>query len=298
MDLITPFISYIENEKRYSYNTVLAYFKDVTQFSDFLFKNFDNIELTNANFRHIRAWIVYLIENSLEARSVNRKLSSLNKFYKYLIREKIVKFNPTEKVISPKNKKRLPVFVEEKQMLNLINDIDFGNGFIGLRNKLVITLLYGTGIRLSELISIKIEDIDFYENSIKVLGKRNKERIIPFGNKLKIELKQYVIERTKVNPIIAGSKTNYLFITEKGLSLYPKLVYRIVTHYIGIVATIEKKSPHVLRHTFATHLLNNGADLNAIKELLGHANLAATQVYTHNSFEKLKNIYKKAHPRV
>jgi len=177
-------------------------------------------------------------------------------------------------------------------MLNLTTNIDFGNGFIGLRNKLVITLLYGTGIRLSELISLKIEDIDFYENSIKVLGKRNKERIIPFGNQLKIELKQYIIERAKVN-----SKTNNVFVTEKGLSFYPKLVYRIVTHYIGMVATIEKKSPHILRHTFATHLLNNGADLNAIKELLGHANLAATQVYTHNSFEKLRNIYKKAHPR-
>ncbi|NCO54652.1 MAG: integrase [Bacteroidetes bacterium CG02_land_8_20_14_3_00_31_25] len=292
MDLITHFVGYIKNEKRYSSNTVLAYFNDISQFSEFLIKNFARIELKNASFRHVRSWIVSLMENSIEARSVNRKLSSLNIFYKFLIRENIVKFNPTEKIIPPKNKKRLPIFIEEKQMLNLTTNIDFGNGFIGLRNKLVITLLYGTGIRLSELISLKIEDIDFYENSIKVLGKRNKERIIPFGNQLKIELKQYIIERAKVN-----SKTNNVFVTEKGLSFYPKLVYRIVTHYIGMVATIEKKSPHILRHTFATHLLNNGADLNAIKELLGHANLAATQVYTHNSFEKLRNIYKKAHPR-
>jgi integrase/recombinase XerC len=292
MDLITHFVGYIKNEKRYSSNTVLAYFNDISQFSEFLIKNFARIQLTNASFRHVRAWIVNLMENSIEARSVNRKLSSLNIFYKFLIREKIVKFNPTEKIIPPKNKKRLPIFIEEKQMLNLITNIDFGNGFIGLRNKLVITLLYGTGIRLSELISLKTEDIDFYENSIKVLGKRNKERIIPFGNQLKIELKQYIIERAKVN-----SKTNNVFVTEKGLSFYPKLVYRIVTHYIGMVATIEKRSPHILRHTFATHLLNNGADLNAIKELLGHANLAATQVYTHNSFEKLRNIYRKAHPR-
>ncbi|OFX32800.1 MAG: integrase [Bacteroidetes bacterium GWA2_32_17] len=292
MDLITHFVGYIKNEKRYSSNTVLAYFNDISQFSEFLIKNFARIELKNASFRHVRSWIVSLMENSIEARSVNRKLSSLNTFYKFLIREKIVKFNPTEKIIPPKNKKRLPIFIEEKQMLNLTTNIDFGNGFIGLRNKLVITLLYGTGIRLSELISLKIEDIDFYENSIKVLGKRNKERIIPFGNQLKIELKQYIIERAKVN-----SKTNNVFVTEKGLSFYPKLVYRIVTHYIGMVATVEKKSPHVLRHTFATHLLNNGADLNAIKELLGHANLAATQVYTHNSFEKLRNIYKKTHPR-
>jgi len=292
MDLITHFVGYIKNEKRYSSNTVLAYFNDISQFSEFLIKNFARIELKNASFRHVRSWIVSLMENSIEARSVNRKLSSLNIFYKFLIRENIVKFNPTEKIIPPKNKKRLPIFIEEKQMLNLTTNIDFGNGFIGLRNKLVITLLYGTGIRLSELISLKIEDINFYENSIKVLGKRNKERIIPFGNQLKIELKQYIIERAKVN-----SKTNNVFVTEKGLSFYPKLVYRIVTHYIGMVATIEKKSPHILRHTFATHLLNNGADLNAIKELLGHANLAATQVYTHNSFEKLRNIYKKAHPR-
>ena len=282
MDLITHFVGYIKNEKRYSSNTVLAYFNDISQFSEFLIKNFARIELKNASFRHVRSWIVSLMENSIEARSVNRKLSSLNTFYKFLIREKIVKFNPTEKIIPPKNKKRLPIFIEEKQMLNLTTNIDFGNGFIGLRNKLVITLLYGTGIRLSELISLKIEDIDFYENSIKVLGKRNKERIIPFGNQLKIELKQYIIERAKVN-----SKTNNVFVTEKGLSFYPKLVYRIVTHYIGMVATVEKKSPHVLRHTFATHLLNNGADLNAIKELLGHASVQTTQVYAHIRMEDL-----------
>ena len=282
MDLITHFVGYIKNEKRYSSNTVLAYFNDISQFSEFLIKNFARIELKNASFRHVRSWIVSLMENSIEARSVNRKLSSLNIFYKFLIREKIVKFNPTEKIIPPKNKKRLPIFIEEKQMLNLTTNIDFGNGFIGLRNKLVITLLYGTGIRLSELISLKIEDIDFYENSIKVLGKRNKERIIPFGNQLKIELKQYIIERAKVN-----SKTNNVFVTEKGLSFYPKLVYRIVTHYIGMVATVEKKSPHVLRHTFATHLLNNGADLNAIKELLGHASVQTTQVYAHIRMEDL-----------
>lgn len=292
MDLINSFAGYIKNEKRYSPNTVIAYFNDINQFSDFILKNFDGINLTNATYRHVRAWVVNLIENFIEARSVNRKLSSLNIFYKFLMREKIVKYNPTEKIIPPKNKKRLPIFVEEKQMLDLTTNINFGSGFVGKRNKLVITLLYGTGIRLAELISLKIEDVDLYENTIKVLGKRNKERIIPFGIQLRNDLEQYIKIREQLN-----SQVNNLFITEKGLQFYPKLVYRVVKQHIGLVSSIEKKSPHVLRHTFATHLLNNGADLNAIKELLGHANLAATQVYTHNSFEKLRNIYKKAHPR-
>lgn len=292
MSLIDSFVSYIKNEKRYSLNTVVAYFNDLNQFLAFINSNFKAVELNNANHRHVRAWIVFLIENSLEPRSVNRKLSSLNKFYKFLLREKIVNFNPTEKIIPPKNKKRLPIFIEENQMLELTQNIEFENGFVGERNKLIVTLFYGTGIRLSELIFLKINDIDFSDNTIKVLGKRNKERIVPFGNQLKNDLEHFMLSRSLIN-----SNVSNLFITEKGQQLYPKLVYRVVKHYIGLVATIEKKSPHVLRHTFATHLLNNGADLNAIKELLGHANLAATQVYTHNSFEKLRNIYKKAHPR-
>ena len=292
MDVIGAFVGYIQNEKRYSAHTVNAYSRDIEQFSVFLSENFSGIDILNSNFRHIRLWIVSLMEQKNEARSVNRKLSTLNSFYKYLLREKLVSFNPTDKVTSPKNKKRLPVFVEEKPMTGLFDKVDFGGDYKGMRNRLILTIFYMTGIRLSELITIKIKDVDLHENTIKVLGKRNKERIIPFGAGLRKEILQYLKVRVEV-----ASELDFLFLTEKGEKLYPKLVYRIVHYYIGMVATIEKKSPHVLRHTFATHLLNNGADLNAIKELLGHANLAATQVYTHNSFEKLRSIYNKAHPR-
>ncbi len=291
MDVIGAFGGYIQNEKRYSAHTVNAYLRDLNQFATFLTSSFNGINPLNANFRHVRSWVVNLMEQKNEARSVNRKLSTLNTFYKYLLREKLVIFNPTEKVTSPKNKKRLPVFVEEKPMSDMFTKIDFGGGYEGKRNRLILNVFYMTGIRLSELISLKISDIDFHENTLKVLGKRNKERIIPFNTGLRNEIQDYLKERNEI------STNPELFVTDKGEKLYPKLVYRVVTQYINIVATIEKKSPHVLRHTFATHLLNNGADLNAIKELLGHANLAATQIYTHNSFEKLRTIYKKAHPR-
>jgi integrase/recombinase XerC len=292
MDVVGSFVGYIKNEKRYSDHTVNAYFRDISQYVLFLSASFPDVTPINASFRHVRSWVVSLMEDSNEARTVNRKLSSLNSFYKYLLREKIVNFNPTDKIIPPKNKKRLPIFVEEKQMIDLFKEVDFGDGFIGERDKLIITLFYCTGIRLSELISLKFFDIDFHNNTIKVLGKRNKERIVPIGTILKTDMEKYLTFRNKIN-----STEHNLFISEKGSKIYAKLVYRIVNHYIGMVAVLDKKSPHILRHTFATHLLNNGADLNAIKELLGHANLAATQVYTHNSFEKLRNIYKKAHPR-
>lgn len=292
MDVVGAFCGYIQNEKRYSAHTVNAYIRDINQFCNFLNVSFNGIDPLKANYRHVRSWVVSLMDENNMPRSVNRKLSSLNSFYKYLLREKLVNFNPTDKVISPKTKKRLPTFVEEKSMVELFRDIDFGSGYIGARDCLILSLFYMTGIRLSELISLKINDVDFNENTIKVLGKRNKERIIPFGNQLHKEMKTFIEFRKDIEP-----KENFLFLTLKGESLYPRLVQRIVIHYLGIVATNEKRSPHVLRHTFATHLLNNGADLNAIKELLGHSNLAATQVYTHNSFEKLRSIYKKAHPR-
>jgi len=292
MDVVGAFCGYIQNEKRYSAHTVNAYIRDINQFCSFLNISFNGIDPLNANFRHVRSWVVNLMDLKIQPRSVNRKLSSLNSFYKYLLREKLINFNPTDKVISPKTKKRLPTFVEEKSMVELFKNIDFGEGYIGARDSLILSLFYMTGIRLSELISLKINDVDFHENTIKVLGKRNKERIIPFGIQLHKEIKTFIELRKSIE-----TKETFLFLTLKGESLYPKMVQRIVIHYLGIVATLEKRSPHVLRHTFATHLLNNGADLNAIKELLGHSNLAATQVYTHNSFEKLRTIYKKAHPR-
>jgi len=292
MDVVGSFVGYIKNEKRYSAHTVNAYIRDINQFCNFLNISFNDIDPLKANYRHVRSWVVSLMDEKIQPRSVNRKLSSLNSFYKYLLREKLINFNPTDKVIPPKSKKRLPTFVEEKSMVELFKNIDFGEGYIGSRDSLILSLFYMTGIRLSELISLKINDVDFHENTIKVLGKRNKERIIPFGIQLHKEMQAFIELRKEIE-----TKEISFFLTLKGERLYPRLVQRIVVYYLGIVATNEKRSPHVLRHTFATHLLNNGADLNAIKELLGHSNLAATQVYTHNSFEKLRTIYKKAHPR-
>jgi integrase/recombinase XerC len=292
MDAVGGFVGYIQHEKRFSQHTVRSYSNDLFQFTGFLEKEYGSISIADASYRHIRAWVVSLMEEGLEARSVNRKLSSLKTFYRYCLRERLIEKNPTEKVVPPKNKKRLPVFVEEEQMDFLFDEVSFGEGYSGIRNRMMVGLFYASGIRLSELISLKVSDISFGEMTFRVLGKRNKERIIPFGPSLKEELLYYIKVREEL-----GSSEPYLFLTGKGAKLYPKLVYRVVKKFIGMVSTIEKKSPHVLRHTFATHLLNHGADLNAIKELLGHANLAATQVYTHNSFEKLKSVYQKAHPR-
>ena len=201
-----------------------------------------------------------------------------------------VSVNPMAKVLSLKTSGRLPVFVEKEKMESVFNDVDFGEGFTGIRNRVIMELFYATGMRLSELVNLKEQDIDLYRGTIKVLGKRNKERLIPFGDKTGRVLKSYLAEKQKFG-------TDYLFVTDKGKQIYPKLVYRVVTQVLAQVTTLEKKSPHILRHTFATHLLNNGAELNAVKELLGHSSLAATQVYTHNTIDKLKRIYKQAHPK-
>lgn len=241
----------------------------------------------------IREWIVYLMENNISARSINRKISTLKSFFKFLHREGHITKNPLLKISSPKNQKKLPSFVEKNKMDLLLDKIEFANDFEGVRDSLIIEILYLTGIRLSELINIKLTDVDFGEKAIKVLGKRNKERLVPITNELINSINYYIKHRNQLKHI----ENNYLLLTQKGEKVYPKLIYRIVNRYLELVTTIEKKSPHVLRHTFATHMLNNGADLNAIKEILGHANLSATEVYTHNTFEKLKSIYKQAHPR-
>jgi len=243
----------------------------------------------------IRSWIVSLVSNSISSRTINRKISTLKSYYKFLLKENIVKTNPMVKIISPKTNKNIPEFVAKEKMDILFDDIEFGNDFEGTRNRLIIELFYFTGMRLTELIELKDKDIDENNQRLKVLGKRNKERIIPFSNVLLDSIKNYRLAKDK---ILEGKESNnYLFITSKGKKIYEKLVYRVVNSYLGKVSTLKKKSPHVLRHTFATHMLNNGADLNAIKEILGHANLSATQVYTHNTVEKLKSIYKQAHPR-
>jgi integrase/recombinase XerC len=255
----------------------------------------------------IRSWLVYLLEKQNSPRSINRKITTLKSFYKYLIKEGSVSQNPIRKIITPRTSKRLPVFVEQEKMDTLLDEIDFGKGFHALRDRLILEMFYVTGMRLSELLNLKESDIDFHHSSIKVLGKRNKERLIPFSDKFGKLLKTYIparrdaivrdaIGRDAINGV-STSMIPFFFFTDAGRKMYPKMVYRIVNNYLGQVTTIEKKSPHVLRHTFATHLLNNGAELNAVKELLGHANLSATQVYTHISIEKLKKIYQQAHPK-
>ncbi|MBE9466701.1 MAG: tyrosine-type recombinase/integrase [Bacteroidetes bacterium] len=298
----TAFINYIKYEKHYSSYTIRSYKNDLQQYCAFCEKNYKDFDPLSANHKIIRKWIIFLMENNLSSRSIGRKLSTLKTFYKFLIREKIIENNPLDKVISPKIVKKLPSFVEKSKMDLLLDNVEFTNDYKGNRDKLIITTFYLTGIRLSELINLKINDIDYQMLTIKVLGKRNKERLIPFNrnflktlNDFKIVRKQY-IDQLESN-IDNNYDNEFFFLTQKGKKMYPKSVYRIVNKYLAIVTTNEKKSPHVLRHTFATHMLNNGADLNAIKELLGHANLSATQIYTHNTFEKLKKSYKQAHPR-
>ena len=287
--LQNKFIKYLSSEKRFSEHTIKSYTTDLKQFTSFLLSEFQIIdEINEISFQIIRTWIASLLEKGINPRSVNRKISTLKTYFKFLIREGELVENPMMKVVAPKSKKRLPVFIEEDQIASLLNEVQFEEGFVGQRNRLIIELFYVTGIRLSELINIKISDVDFNNQSIKVLGKRNKERIIPLSSNVVNDLNIF-IENNQQN--------KYLFTNLEGEKLYNKLVYRLVNKYIAKISSVNKKSPHILRHTFATHMLNNGADINAIKELLGHANLSATQVYTHNTIEKLKTVYKQAHPR-
>lgn len=292
MSHILIFCDYLEHQKRYSKHTITAYKKDLTQFQNFINTEYETLLFDEVKASFIRSWIVSLIEDEVSPRTINRKISSLKSFYKYLLKNSVVSNNPLLKVVSPKTSKRLPVFIKESEIENLFTNINFNNDYEGVRDKLILEIFYATGARLSELIELKTSSINYHNNTIKVLGKRNKERVIPIANNIIYLLKNYLKEREKL-----ASKEPYLFLTKVGKKLYPKLVYGIVNSYLSQITTASKKSPHVLRHTFATHMLNNGADLNTIKELLGHANLSATQVYTHNTIEKLKNIHKQAHPK-
>lgn len=296
---MTPFrdfIDYLTYEKRVSPHTVTAYEHDLSQFFSFLEEKLAINQLSDVHTEDIRTWIISLLEDdSLQAKSVNRKVSAVRAFYRYKLKIKELSVNPTLTLRAPKIPKKLPQYVDAKDMEHLFADIPFEETFEGLRDRTILELFYATGMRLSELLNIKIQDIHLQDNTIKVLGKRNKERLIPFGNRMSELLTMYLGYLEK--KFVEGTKNNYIFVTANGEQLYPKAVYRIVRKYLDMVTTIDKRSPHVLRHTFATHLLNNGADLNAIKTILGHSSLAATQVYTHNSIEKLKSIYKQAHPR-
>lgn len=283
------FIFFLSSEKRFSNHTITAYKNDLLQFFSFLKKDhllINDLELIS--FKIIRNYVAFLLESDIKARSVNRKISTLRSYFKFLVRMDYLSTNPMLKIIPPKSVKKIPVFVDQDSMLALLNEVPFEKGFIGERDKLIIELFYVTGIRLSELINIKISDINFDGCSVKVLGKRNKERIIPLSNSIANEISSFILKY---------DLRTYLFTNLKKQKVYNKLVYRVVKKYVSKISSIDKNSPHILRHTFATHMLNNGADINAIKELLGHANLSATQVYTHNTIDKLKLIYKQAHPR-
>ena len=285
---IDEFLNYIKSEKRYSDFTITSYKTDLVQFNSFLLNSFSITNPIKVDFKIVRSWISSLVESDLQSSSINRKISALKSFYRFLEISDYSTHNPTLKIIAPKIAKKLPVFVEKSNINDLLDKDFFENDFCGHRDKLIIEVFYFTGIRLSELLNIGLNDIDYINSSLKVLGKRNKERIIPLAyailNKIKLFVKKYNLD-------------NYLFTNEYKNKLYPKKIYRIVNKYISLVSSAKKKSPHILRHSFATHMLNNGADLNAIKELLGHTSLSATQVYTHNSIAKLKAVYKQAHPR-
>jgi integrase/recombinase XerC len=289
------FLDYITYEKRYSQHTIHAYRSDLEQFFSFLSSQYNLSDIYKVDHQIIRSWVVSLMENGYTARTVNRKITTLKSYFKFLVKEGSIQENPMNRVVAPKTSQRLPVFVEQENMKILFDEVDFGEGYPAVRDRLIMELFYATGMRLSELINLKDADIDLYKNALKVTGKRNKQRIIPFSGNLVNMFSEYLELKRKTFPL--NEQDAHFFLTNKGEKLYPKMVYRMVHHYLNLVTTISKRSPHVIRHTFATHMLNNGADLNAIKEILGHANLAATQVYTHNTIEKLKSIYKQAHPR-
>ena len=291
---LQSYLNYIEYEKRYSKHTLESYKNDLEQFKEFLKKDYDKDDIVTSNHLEIRSWIVKMMEHKISARSINRKISSLKSFYKFLMRKGEIKKSPLAKVQNPKTSKRLPVFVEQKGIDQLLKQVEFPEGYEGVRDKIIIELFYGTGMRRNELINLKETDVDSYNSQIKVLGKGNKERIIPIHPELRASIKNFIAEKKKAFETQAD---DILILNEKGKKMEAYRVYEIVRKYLNLITTVDKRSPHVLRHTFATHLMNNGADINAVKELLGHASLAATQVYTHNTIEKLKDIYRQAHPK-
>ncbi len=294
MDYKESFLQYLLVEKRYSKHTLISYRNDLEQFSGFLLSLGHSSSESDISSGEVRAWVVGMMDNGMSAVTVHRKVSCLRVFYRWMRREGHISQDPLEKVVLPKRKKRLPEFVGEESLDRLLDNYNFGPDFPGIRNRTIIEMLYLTGMRRAELTGLKDPDVDLVNGIIKVTGKRNKQRLIPVIDSFRQNLEEYLRVRNDSFKETAGE---WFFVTDSGKQIYDKFVYIIVKRYLTMVTTIEKKSPHVLRHTFATHMLNHGADLNSIKELLGHANLSATQIYTHNSFEKLKQVYKQAHPR-
>jgi len=291
---IHSFLDYLKFEKRYSAHTLIAYQKDLNDFFSFLDSSFGHTKLKDITHNFVRSWLASLKEQKNTSRSINRKISTLKSFFKFQIKSNLLENSPMGQVIAPKMSKRLPAFLKENEAQNMLESLNVASeDWKSLNAKMLITLFYATGMRLSELINLKDSQIDAGRLQLKVLGKGNKERIIPLASSVVRQIKEYQQLKRKE----FDTKVETLLITEKGIKLYPKYAYLIVNKILGEASTLDKKSPHVLRHSFATHLMNNGADLNAVKELLGHSSLASTQVYTHNTIEKLKNVYKKAHPK-
>ena len=288
------FIQYLRHEKNYSSHTEISYLNDLTHFEEFIHAECGDTDMKEIDSDMIRIWISRLMEAGMKPRTVNRKLSSLKSFFRYLKKNGIIAQNPAERVSGPKTTKRLPAFVNYEDMNEVIDDsLAYADDFAGHRDRFLIELLYLTGMRRAELIALKDSDVDFSSNTLRVTGKRNKQRLIPFSDDTKEKLQQYIKKRDQE----ITNKSASLFVKENGAPLYPKLVYRIVHHHLNSISTLSKKSPHVLRHSFATGMLNNGAEINAVKELLGHASLASTEIYTHVTFEELKKAYQHAHPR-
>ena len=287
------FLSFLRFERNYSEKTVRSYGIDLEKFEEYLKEVDEELDFTGVDADLVRGWVLRLMEQEYATTSVNRKLSSLRSFYQYLLRKRVIEKDPMATVKGPKNKKPLPVFVRDEEMSRLLDEQEWKTGLEGLRNRLIVEMFYVTGMRLSELINLKDGDVDFSAQVMKVTGKRNKQRLIPFGEELKEDMNAYLDLRDKE---ISGSPEAF-FVRKDGKSLYPRMVYLLVRQSLSKVVTLKKKSPHVLRHTFATSMLNNGAELSAVKELLGHESLTTTEVYTHTTFEELKKVYKQAHPR-
>ncbi len=292
--MVDSFFKYLQYEKRYSPKTILSYQTDLHQYSKFLEQTYEEKKPELATYGAIRSWIVSLVEIKLDPRSINRKIACLRSFYKFCLKQEVITKNPMQKIKVLKTAKKLPHFVHEEDMTKLLDHVQFENDLEGCRNRLIIELFYGTGIRLSELIGLKESNINLHERTIKVLGKRNKERVIPFSKSIVSIIEAYLLVRNKE---VKKQDHGFLFVNDSGVPIYPMMVYRLVRKYLDQFTAVEKRSPHVLRHSFATHLLNKGAEINAVKDLLGHTSLAATQVYTHNSMEKLKKVFDQAHPK-